>query len=183
MAMALWDSNKGMFVNVCADSSTLAIETIDYAHHEVHSGSSFYYHDVIALASGASQDYVITVPNTGKWPHFGVEVYFNDAAGIKELYESTDKNGTTAQTVFNRNRNVTTAATTTVHKGQSGGTTDGTRILWKRIGSGKNTGGESGTSEERILKQNTKYLLRVTNASTSTNNATVILRWYEHTNK
>lgn len=165
------------------DAATHTLQIIDYAHHEVHSGSSYYFHDVLALGNGASQDYVITTPNTTKWAHFGIEINFNDAAGITQLYEATDKVGTALQTVFNRDRNSANTAGVTVHKGQSGGTTDGTLILWKRAGIGKTTGGTLGTAEERILKQNTKYILRVTNTATTTNNTNIIFRWYEHTNK
>jgi hypothetical protein len=164
------------------DAATHVIKTIDYAHSEVHGGSSFYYHDVIALGNGASQDYLLTVPNTAKWPHFGLSIDGNDAGVTVEIYEATDRTGTTLQTVFNRNRNSTVAATTTVHKGQSGGTTDGTRIYWKRAGT-RNISSSAGTAEERILKRNTKYIVRVTNLSTSTNNVSTVLRWYEHTNK
>jgi len=164
------------------DGTTGVDIVIDYAHHEVHDGSSFYYHDVISLGNGAAQNYLITTPNTTKWGHFGLEIDFNDGAGTIELFEDSDRTGTTAQTVFNRHRNSATTATITVHKGKSGGTTDGTRIIWKRHGAGKTTGGGSETAEECVLKQNSKYLLTVTNATTSTNNISVILRWYEHTN-
>lgn len=165
------------------DTATHSLQTIDYAHHEVHAGSSFYYHDVIALGNGATQYYLITTPNTTAWAHFGCEIIYGDAAGITEIFEAGDRVGTTAQTVFNRDRNSLTAATVTVHKDISAGTGDGTKIFYKRVGTGKTDGGAIGTAEERILKQNTKYLLKLTNTSTGTNNTTVILRWYEHTNK
>ncbi len=165
------------------DAATHTLQTIDYAHHEEHAGSSFYYHDVLALGNGAVQYYLITTPNTTKWAHFGCEIIYNDAAGITEIFEGGDRVGTTAQTVFNRDRNSLTAATVTVHKDISAGTGDGTKIFYKRVGTGKTDGGVSGTAEERVLKQNTKYLLKLTNTSTGTNNTTVVLRWYEHTNK
>jgi len=164
------------------DESTHTLQTIDYAHHEVHAGSSFYYHDVITLGNLGTQDYVITVPDTTKWPHFGLEIDYNDSAGITQIFEGTDKTGTTLQTVFNRNRNSLTAATTTIHKGQSGGTTDGTIIFWKRVGAGKTSGGIAGTAEERILKRNTKYIIRLSNTATTNNNVTVVFRWYEYIN-
>lgn len=166
------------------DKATNSIQTIDYSHHEAHAGSAYYYHDVIALANGAAQDYLLTTANTTTWPHIGFEVDLNDGAGTMELYEAADRAGTTLQTTFNRDRNSTNTAGMTIHKGQSGGTTDGSRILWKRDGTGKTAGGTSGTAEERILKQNTKYILRITNVAGAgvTNNITVIVRWYEHAN-
>lgn len=164
------------------DSATNSLQTVDYAHHEVHAGSSFYYHDVIALNSGAVQNYLIITPNTTKWAHFGYEIDGNDGAFTTEIFEGSDRTGTTQQTVLNRNRNSATAATVTVFKGYTSGTTDGTRIIWKRLGTGKTSGGSSGSAEERVLKQNTQYTLRVTNNAGATNNVTVVLRWYEHTN-
>lgn len=177
------NTTDGQPRSIVIDLSTWALSTVDYAHHEAHAGSSFYYHDVISMTASATQDYLLTVPDSTKWPHFGFEVDFNDGAGTTEIYEAGDRGGTSAQTTFNRNRNSTASATFTVHKGQSGGTTDGTRIFWKRGGAGKTSGGTSGTAEERIMKQNTKYILRLTNVSGATNNVSVVLRWYEHTNR
>jgi hypothetical protein len=165
------------------DVATHCLTTIDYAHHEVHAGSSYYYHDVVQIANGGTLEYIITTPNTTSWAHFGFEANFTDGAGTIEIYEAGDRNGTTLQTVFNRDRNSLNVAAVTVHKAQTGGTTDGTRIAWKRSGSGKVISGIAGTNEERILKQNTKYLVRITNNAGATNWTTVIFRWYEHTNK
>jgi hypothetical protein len=166
--------------NIKKDDISGALVTIDFAHHEAHEGHSFYYNDVIALGNGATQDYILQVPDVQAWPHFGFSVNFNDGAGIIELYESTDRIGTTPQTVINRERNGGDGNNMLVYKDQSGGSTDGTRILWQRGGSGKTAGAVLGSSEEIILKQNTWYLLRVTNATNSTNNTTVIVEWYEH---
>ena len=165
------------------DPVTHALEVVDYAHYEVHAGSSFYYHDVDAMGNAEVQYYLITTPNTTKWAHFGLEIDFNESAGIVELFEGGDRVGADAGAVFNSNRNSTVEATVTVHKNITGGTADGTRIFWKRVGAGKSAGWVAGTAEERILKQNTKYLLKLTNTNTTTNNVTVVLRWYEHTNR
>ena len=155
---------------------------IDFIHYKTHSGNSFYLHDVLALANAASQDYIITVPNTTLWPHLTLTVDFHDGAGSVLIYETSDRVGTTLQAMLNRDRNSATGATTTIHKNHTGGTTDGSLIFWKRTGAGKSIGGQATTDQERILKQNTKYLLRVTNNTVSTNNVSVVLRWYEHTN-
>jgi hypothetical protein len=141
---------------------------------------SFYYHDVVTMASTTTQSYLVTTPNTTKWAHFDLEVSVDDGAASIEIYEATDRTGTTLQTVFNRDRNSAVAATTTVHKDVSGGTTDGTRIYWKRCGVGKTEGGSVSAKKERILKQNTKYIVRVTNIAAADNNMTVVIRWYEY---
>lgn len=154
--------------------------SIDVAHHEIHEGGVFSYCDVVSLANGATQDYMVTTPNTTKWAHFGYMIDFNDGAGSFDIYEATDRNGTTAQTIYNRNRNSESTAGVTIHKSVSGGTTDGVRLCMRRAGSGKTLSGSIGSGSERILKQNTKYLIRLTNNTTSTNNASVEFDWYEH---
>jgi hypothetical protein len=87
------------------------------------------------------------------------------------------------QTAYNRNRNSANTPTTTIHKDVEGGSTDGTRIFWKRIGSGNKVGAESGSPHELILKQNTKYLITITNLTALENNVNVELSWYEHISK
>lgn len=54
--------------------------------------------------------------------------------------------------------------------------------MQKRVGSGKAEGGHSGTELERILKQANKYILRVTNNTTSNNDVSITVSWYEHAN-
>jgi len=168
-------NRKGEF-----DSIFKAPIYIDIDHHEIHDGHMFTFCEVIALANGASQDYIITTPNTTAWCHFGYNVDFNDGAGIFEMYADSDRVGTTLQNVYNRNRNSANTPTTTVHKGQSGGTTDGVLICKRRSGSGKTLSGSASSGSERVLKQNRKYLIRFTNATTSTNNASIEFTWYEH---
>ena len=166
------------------DRSTNALNTIDYAHHEIHAGSHFMYTDAVELASGATQDYLITTPDTTKWAHM---LFYLDGSAITQwqFYEGSDKTGTAAQTVGNNNRNSATVATTTIHKGTSGGTTDGTLAYFYKGGAAtqqSRTGTVAGNAEEIILKQNTKYILRVT-SGTNANLTNIKLEWYEHTNK
>jgi hypothetical protein len=155
-----------------------ALEHITGEHHQIHAGTSFYYDDLITLGAGVTQDYLITADSLKS--HWG---YLIDGAfGITiELFEATDKTGTTLQTAYNRNRNSSITPTTTTHKGISGGTTDGTRIVWRRSGTGAVGGKLSGTStdaSERILKMGTKYILRITSAAVN-NEIALQLNWYE----
>jgi len=113
--------------------------------------------------------------------HFGYVINFNDGAGLFELFEATDRVGTTLQACVNSNRNSTKVNTTTVHKNQSGGTTDGTKLCMRRAGSGNQLSGDVGSKSERILKQNTKYIVRLTNLTAVVNNASIEFDWYEHT--
>jgi len=166
------------------DDATNALVCIDYSHHEVHEGDLFTYHDTVTgMTNGATQYYMITTPDTTKWAHFGLKFEGQGLATIA-VYEASDKTGTTLQTSFNKNRNSLTAATTTVHKAVSGGTTNGTQIYTATAGSGTNSNnltiGKAGSSEEWILKQNTKYIILITNG-TVTQTVNLELLWYEHT--
>lgn len=166
------------------DRITRALNVIDYAHHEIHAGSHFLYTDAISLNAAGSQDYLITVPDTAKWPHM---IFILEGSAITQfdLYEGTDKNGTTLQTVGNSNRNSDNVAGVTVHKGVSGGSIDGTLIHTYKGGAATNQARASGSTrndEEIILRQNTKYILRVT-SGTNSNLINVNLSWYEHTSK
>jgi hypothetical protein len=187
--MSLWKSLTGLisdteYRTARIDYSTHALETIDYVHHEIHAGSAFFYTDSVELGSAAAQDYLITTPDTTKWGHFTFSGTGNAITQV-QLYEGSDRTGTSAQTVRNANRNSVTTATITVHKGTSGGTTDGT-LIWQRksgASSAQSRSGVEATHEgEIILKQNTKYLLRIT-SGTATNLTNLALSWYEHTTK
>jgi hypothetical protein len=164
-----------------AVTSLPEVVTVDHPHEEIHDGDSFTYQDVITLGSAATQDYLLTVANTTKWPQFVFEV--EGTFGITvELYEGADRTGTSAQSIINRNRNSATTAGMTVHKGTSGGTTDGTRIQWTASGSGTAAGRQAGVRRdvsEMILDQNVKYIFRVT-SDANNNRIAVKLDWYEH---
>ena len=167
---------------ILADTGTHALVQISHAHHEVHGGNAFRYTDSITLAAAATQDYVLTVPDTAKWPHFQFSV---DGTAITtvEVFRATDRTGTTLQSTFNANENSATTAGLTIHKGASGGTTDGTSIY--KYSSGTATGsskmnGITAYSSERVLKQNTKYILRIT-SGTNGNLCNLHCEWYEHT--
>ena len=157
---------------------------IDTGHHEIHEGDHYMYSDQVDLPNMGTQGYLITTPNTTKWSHFLWKV--SGAIGARvELFEGTAKTGTTLQTTYNNNRNSPNVAGTIIHKGVSGsvGVGDGTLIHISGFGSGS-AGGESGETTrdtEVILKQNTKYIFRVTNRGTNSNKVNIHFDWYEHT--
>jgi hypothetical protein len=166
------------------DKYTHALNVMEYVHHEIHDGHAFMYHDVIdSLGTGVSQDYLITTPDTTAWLHVSHDVELS-GAGTVEIYEAGDRTGTTLQTMYNRDRNNTSLTNTgTIHKGTSGGATDGTRIVyWKGGANQSKNSATHGTASEKILKQNTKYILRVTSRAEATI-VSVSIGWYEHTNK
>lgn len=166
------------------DATTHTMQMIDYEHHEIHAGSHFFYTDKNTLADTATVVYLITTPNTTAWAHMVFSIT-GSAITTVDIYEGADRNGTTAQTVYNSNRNSLTAATTTIHKAISGGTTDGT-LIWTRMSGSATQQSRSGMEmtrgAEKILKQATKYLIRIT-SGTASNLTNIQLDWYEHTNR
>ena len=162
------------------DPLSLALIQIDFEHHELHEGHHFFYTDSVELASGVSQDYLITTPNTDKWSHATFEL---DGSAITQfqIYEGANRTGTTLQTTFNNNRNSSNTPGMTIHKGTSGGSTDGTLI--RQYKGGRALGNSQVPTGNRnelelILKAGTKYILRVT-SGTAANLTNVGIYWYE----
>lgn len=166
------------------DSATNTLQTIDYPHHEIHSGSNFFYTDSNTLGSGVSNDTMIITPDNTAWAHMTF-MATGSAITTVEFFEDTDRTGTSLKTSYNSNRNSSSTSGLSIYEGTSGGTTNGT-LIW-----GMSSGSASGSSREGltashegeiVLKQNTKYILRVS-SGTASNLTNVQLSWYEHTNK
>lgn len=171
----IWDKDRVTFARI--DGVTGTLQAIEFEHHEIHDGDHFFYSDCIALASSATQDYMLTVPNDNVRKHFTFGVTGSGSITIA-FFEGTDKTGTTAQTIYNNDRDSTTTPGLTVHKGTSGGSTDGTDIHPDCGGANKQTGVIE-RQKEIILKTNTKYIMRITSGSANNNIATHF-DWYEH---
>ena len=172
------------YFGITKDGATLAATTVDYAHHEIHEGDSFMYQDVVTLASSGSQAYMITTGSTTKWAHFGRDMECIGPMTV-ELYEGGDRSGSVVQTTWNRDRNSSTSPVVVIHKGVTGGSTDGTRIRWWQGGVASvktQFGGKLGEGGEVILKQSTKYIYKLTSGMAD-NITNIIFDWYEHVNK
>jgi hypothetical protein len=188
--MSHWDTFKGLIsdtekATVRVDPSTHSLQVLSYEHHEVHSGSHYEVRINKDIPNGGTYNIAFTTPDTLKWIHmiFGVSTELQ--AGIL-LYENiTSFTGGTAVTPINNNRNSANTSglvdmefDTTPTLGTP--TTLGDMVL----GSGRAIGGEARGSAEFVLKQNTTYLMAITNQSGSAANETnIFLNWYEHTDK
>jgi len=168
------------------DKSSGSLQVIDYAHHEIHGGSSFVVSDVDLDVDAAGPKYWrITTPNTTKWAHFTGSLAAS-GAGTIEFFENPTLTGAgTGLTAYNRNRNSATAATLVVAYDATA-SADGTRIFLTRVSSGgipaRDTGGSIDVRSEFILKQNEDYLLKFT-ADADNTKVWVTFEWYEHANK
>lgn len=176
-----YSSKDGEYHPLRLDPATNTLQTIDYPHHEIHAGSHFVYTDHVPLSSAETMEYLVTTPNTTRWAHMMFDL---DGSAITqfELYEGATVSGSVAQTPGNNNRNSSTTPGVTVHKAISGSAL-GTRIHIYKGGSSSaqsRSGGQARNDTEIILKQNTKYVLKITSGSDN-NLCNVRLEWYEHT--
>ncbi|MCF7861162.1 hypothetical protein K9M79_02865 [Candidatus Woesearchaeota archaeon] len=165
------------------DSSTETLQTINYEHHEIHSGSHYNYcdYDITPLGSGDTIEFILTTPDTTTWTHFSFQVFSSTGATI-ELYEGASGiTGGTAITPRNNNRNHADSSTITLLKDPTAITSDGTRAAGFLAGANRD-GGSIERDKENVLKQNTIYLLRITSLAAS-NNISWCAEWYEHADK
>jgi len=179
---------SGFTKSPAVDRSTQTQQVIAYEHHEIHSGSHFYYteYDTVLDATD-TMDILIVTPDTTKWGH----LIFNVSAPLDttvELFESSTHTNGSQKTTFNSNRNSSNTATLALYASNDDGA-DGTTIFGDSFGLstgsgiGRVTAGGSSRGEREIeLKQNTKYLFRVT-SNTDGNKASIYFSWYEHRDK
>ena len=167
--------------NSGVDASTETLQTITYEHHEIHSGSHFYYCDFQDFSNGQVVDFTFVTPNTTKWAHMDFYIGSTDAASI-EIYEGATVDTTgTAITAINNNRNSTNTSDMTIRTGDTF-TAVGTKIYGASSGD-KGAAGIIEREREIVLKQNTTYIFRITNQTNLTNTITYCGEWYEHTDK
>lgn len=152
---------------------------IDIDHHEIHCGDSYTCAYNASLGNGASSDILLVVPNEAvKRYHLTVNV----GAGTEAtyfLYETptTSADGT-ALAWANRDRNSILASSLGVYHTPTV-SSEGTAIDMDRFGA-KQTASAVDRSNEFILKNNTKYLLRVTNGSGNASFVSWKLNHYIH---
>lgn len=181
-----WGSSAGETDEIRIDASTNTLQTIEYEHHEIHSGSSFNTCDV-QLVDTTTIKWQITTPAGTKYSH----MVFN-VAGNGEIYasitEGSDRVDGTAMAEINRNRVGTpNVAGTIITRTPTGGTTDGAVTLCQvRAGStgvsGKTvSGGGARGQNEFVLKPSTKYIASVTTYAATY--VSIEFDWYEHTDK
>ena len=174
------------------DKSTNTLQTIDYAHHEIHAGSSFYAkHYSASVATGNKINLYIKTKSSAPFCHMFAQ-WASGGGAIFRIYEAptiTTNTGTNGQAILNRNRNSGTAsgcfdnATTPVvnkYGVDVTKTVDGTIIVLQYAGVGKTMGTQSRNETEFVLLPDTVYLFEVEAVG---NNIALSLEldWYEHT--
>jgi hypothetical protein len=198
-----WDGSGSRAIRI--DASTESLQTIEYGHHEIHSGSSYTTEYTLTTAASAGDEngvYILT-PAT-KEIHMVAE-YASQLAATFTICEGVTlaaNTGTGGVAIYNRNRNsantsqiqdnATSRAAnkiTTLTEAQLGG--DGTwacgtalRVVPVVAGAGPKPAGGSGRgSQEYILKNSTAYVFMLTNTPSTASDQNILLDWYEHTPK
>jgi len=170
------------------DRATNTLQIIDYAHHEMHSGSHFFLSGHIDLAINHVLDFTMVTPNTTKWAHWLWKIDTKSEANWF-VYENAVITNPLANslTPFNNNRNSATASGLTfkyedqANLAAANADTDVTTatVLESGIsGAGKGAGFDSRVNEI-ILGQNKIYCLRA--IATAAGYIDFFMSWYEHT--
>ena len=163
-----------------ADITTHALNTIDYAHHEIHSGSGYSLSYPVTIPAANEVEIRIATPDTAKWAHM-VWTFTNDADFEVDVFEGTAKThvGGNVLTPINANRNSSnTSGLTICHTPAAGA--DGS-LIWAFAGGANKQVTTIEGRHEFILKQNTAYLITLSGAQNDV--AHLIFDWYEHTDR
>ena len=164
--------------NVLVDTVSRAIVTIEFEHGKIHEGDTFTILEVTDLGNGAIRDILVVTPNTTKWAHLVWEIEHELETSIQFYIGTLYTDNGTAIIAFNRNGNSDTIATTLTYHTPTI-TNVGTLIGIIQQGDGRRAGGSDRLSNEFILKQNTAYLIRITNLTANNNLISLKLNGYE----
>jgi len=155
------------YFGVPLDTVSNSVKIIDYAHHENHDGNYYRCGGIFATLAAATDYYVsIVVPATHS-VHLNFEIDANTENGYT-LYEGTTATpgaGITTPAIICKNRLVKNTSAITVKAGLVGAwgvMTPGTMLTYKRVGSGKASGGDAGSGEEWILSNGT-WIIKFSN--------------------
>ena len=170
------------------DKTTNVLIGIASDHHEIHSGSSYRGGAAGTITANATMNVAILTPASGKQLHVTLEITTANSAQAS-FYEnpSITSNGATI-TPRNANRNLPDSSSSQIMLKDStvnisSAVTLGTRHIGSAGANPSNTslGGAVGTRGEWVLKENTWYVLSVTDTSGSSQEVFLRMEWYEHT--
>ncbi len=163
------------------DRITESRATINQHHYEIHNGNSFTTCKVFTVPAGTKVNVGIITPDTAKLAHFFFSVISDNVVTVN-FYEADDYSGGTALSKFNRYRdNSNTSGLTITHTDTNQGGGIGTLIWTFSGGANKAVTFSDSVRFEFILARNKSYLLEA--VGSNGNIVTMVLDWYETTNK
>ena len=179
------ESDDSVYVktkDITLDNNVSANKVIDYTHHEMHSGSHYFYKSVIPFNGGAdeTQYLMFTTPNTDVLINAKASIYGSLEFDIK-IYEggTVSANGTELD-AFNNLRDSTNTPGLTLYTGPT--VTDvGTLIWYAKTGAGRAPASvQTASSYEIIAKKNTIYLYEIVKIPANVAYIDADFWWYEH---
>lgn len=163
------------------DLSTHALDVVSHEHRKIHAGKHFFVASYDTLTNAAVLDFAFTTPNTTEWSHMVFELEGTGALSM-QIYEGSDFDADgTAVTPINGNRNSSNTSTLGLQTDPTVNAA-GTEIYYQYRGANRSAGILI-RDNEIIMKQNTKYLFRLTNQTAVNNIISWDFEWYEHVNK
>jgi hypothetical protein len=156
--------------------------TVDVNHHRLHEGNAFFIYENrlngSQLLDNASIDIVIASAS-GVPMHMTIGAFCGGDAEFY-LFEGTTATGGTSKVAKNRNRTSLKTSSTAALLDPTISVL-GTELFAELLPGGvkKAAAGGGGEALEYILAPLTNYLIRVTNISGASQNATLTLEWYE----
>lgn len=165
------------------DKYSGAVGVIDQEHLKIHDGDGYTIGRRFTISNGGGTKTFLGIVPVGIFPHFRTMSISIDGGPFDiDFYEATTTsfNGTLV-TSYNNNRNSTNTASLLIYDAPTI-TTVGTLLEPVLVPSTKQAGAiGTDASNEWILKQDTKYMIRVTNnkSGAGTSNAAINMFWYE----
>lgn len=205
--MSFIDTLRGLIsdteaVTLRVDSSTNTLQTIDYAHHEIHGGSTFrvQHNDDAIPATASDGELVIAfkVPSGTKLPHMTWEfihqgdmtmkvlegVTFNASAGTDRAPKNSRRDSTTTSILQGNATGALVSDYVTVGENSADAIySGGTVISLKRSYAAKSETASGSRPAEVILKADTNYAFVLDNNEATAQGGQIRLEFYEHTDK
>lgn len=176
------------------DNSTESLQTIDYAHHEIHSGSNYRVQcNNDTIGNGGTLVIGFFVPDQTKLPHMLWDFVHSGSMTLRLYEDVTITTGTGTDFVCRNSRR--DAGDNSILQGTATGSlvsgsvtcdpifTGGTIVSLKKDYSARGEGGGQSRRAEVILKSNTYYAFELSNEETTSQGGQIRLEWYEHTDK
>lgn len=165
------------------DSVSNAVRTLDTSHAHIHVGEGYTLAERVSIANvGGTFEYLLVNP-TSNFPHFRSITVASDGGPFDiDFYEDTtvSANGTLITNYNNKRSSSNTSNLLTYYTPTI--TADGTLLEPVLVPGTKQTGSfGSEASEEWNLKDNTNYMIRITNntVGAGTSRFTLNMFWYE----
>lgn len=177
--IAIWNEGRTKAVTVSTDGAKerLDVSTKDDLDVAITNGNAYSHADIHTLGNNVTYYHLLIVPNTATRIRFSFNIASTGPVKV-QFYEAptTTANGTAADEI-NRDRNSVNVASMTMFQDPTV-TVDGT--LLQEFSLGATGGAKAGATETRVwvLKQNTKYLVKLISGQAS-NEISTELFWVE----